>query len=174
MAVVDMHLADGRPGVAIDEAGLALIARSAEGSMRDAQSALDQVIAFAGESVSVDEAATTTGMETPTPGGRTLVESVAAEATEAEAASVESPWDGGASEEAVSWRRSSAASASAASSSWRMGEPGVPGARASDGAKRAPVRETPKRAEVPTLALGVASGAEGESEGGAKAGPKAS
>ena len=34
--------------VAIDEAGLALIARSAEGSMRDAQSALDQVIAFAG------------------------------------------------------------------------------------------------------------------------------
>ena len=32
-------------GIGIDEAGLALIARSAEGSMRDAQSALDQVIA---------------------------------------------------------------------------------------------------------------------------------
>ena len=47
--------------VAIDEAGLALIARSAEGSMRDAQSALDQVIAFAGESVSVAEVSTVLG-----------------------------------------------------------------------------------------------------------------
>src|ERR671918_862968 len=37
-----------------DEAGLALIARAAEGSMRDAQSALDQVIGFAGNTVSVD------------------------------------------------------------------------------------------------------------------------
>ena len=48
--------------VAIDEAGLALIARSAEGSMRDAQSALDQVIAFAGESVTVEEVSTVLGL----------------------------------------------------------------------------------------------------------------
>ena len=48
--------------VVIDEAGLALIARSAEGSMRDAQSALDQVIAFAGESVAVEEVSTVLGL----------------------------------------------------------------------------------------------------------------
>ena len=48
--------------VAIDEAGLALIVRSAEGSMRDAQSALDQVIAFAGESVRVEEVSTVLGL----------------------------------------------------------------------------------------------------------------
>ena len=48
--------------VAIDDAGLALIARSAEGSMRDAQSALDQVIAFAGESVTVEEVSTVLGL----------------------------------------------------------------------------------------------------------------
>ena len=48
--------------VAIDEAGLALIARAAEGSMRDAQSSLDQVIAFAGESVSVAEVSTVLGL----------------------------------------------------------------------------------------------------------------
>ena len=49
-------------GVAIDDAGLALIARSAAGSMRDAQSALDQVIAFAGESASADEVSTVLGL----------------------------------------------------------------------------------------------------------------
>ena len=49
-------------GVAIDEAGLTLIARSAEGSMRDAQSALDQVIAFAGESVTAAEVSTVLGL----------------------------------------------------------------------------------------------------------------
>ena len=48
--------------IAIDEAGLALIARSAEGSMRDAQSALDQVIAFAGESVTLEEVSTVLGL----------------------------------------------------------------------------------------------------------------
>ena len=48
--------------VAIDDAGLALIARSAEGSMRDAQSALDQVIAFAGESATVEEVSTVLGL----------------------------------------------------------------------------------------------------------------
>ena len=49
-------------GVTIDDAGLALIARSAAGSMRDAQSALDQVIAFAGESASADEVSTVLGL----------------------------------------------------------------------------------------------------------------
>jgi DNA polymerase-3 subunit gamma/tau len=49
-------------GVALDDAGLALIARSAEGSMRDAQSALDQVIAFAGESVTPEEVSAVLGL----------------------------------------------------------------------------------------------------------------
>ena len=49
-------------GVVIDDAGLALIARSAEGSMRDALSALDQVIAFAGESVTAEEVSTVLGL----------------------------------------------------------------------------------------------------------------
>ena len=49
-------------GVAIDDAGLALVARSAEGSMRDAQSALDQVIAFAGDSVTAEEVSTVLGL----------------------------------------------------------------------------------------------------------------
>jgi len=49
-------------GIAIDDAGLALIARSAEGSMRDAQSALDQVIAFAGESVTPEEVSAVLGL----------------------------------------------------------------------------------------------------------------
>ena len=48
--------------VAIDDAGLALIARAAEGSMRDAQSALDQVIAFAGKSVTLEEVSTVLGL----------------------------------------------------------------------------------------------------------------
>ena len=49
-------------GVSIDEAGLALIARSADGSMRDAESALDQVIAFAGESVTSAEVSAVLGL----------------------------------------------------------------------------------------------------------------
>ncbi|MBI4887609.1 MAG: DNA polymerase III subunit gamma/tau [Acidobacteria bacterium] len=44
------------------DAALALIARSAEGSMRDAQSALDQVIAFAGQSVTVDDVSAVLGL----------------------------------------------------------------------------------------------------------------
>ena len=57
-----LRVITGAESVAIDEAGLALIARSAEGSMRDAQSALDQVIAFAGPSVSVEEVSTVLGL----------------------------------------------------------------------------------------------------------------
>jgi DNA polymerase-3 subunit gamma/tau len=41
---------------------LALLARAAEGSMRDAQSALDQVIAFAGDRVTVDEVSAVLGL----------------------------------------------------------------------------------------------------------------
>ena len=48
--------------VAVDEAGLALIARAAGGSMRDAQSALDQVIAFAGESIGAAEVSAVLGL----------------------------------------------------------------------------------------------------------------
>jgi DNA polymerase III subunit gamma/tau len=44
------------------ESALALIARAAEGSMRDAQSALDQVIAFAGKTVGVDDVSTVLGL----------------------------------------------------------------------------------------------------------------
>src|SRR5918998_739047 len=46
----------------VPDAALALVARAAEGSMRDAQSALDQVIAFAGSSVSTDDVSTVLGL----------------------------------------------------------------------------------------------------------------
>jgi DNA polymerase-3 subunit gamma/tau len=49
-------------GIAIDEAALAIVARSAEGSLRDAESALDQVIAFAGDTVTSEEVATVLGL----------------------------------------------------------------------------------------------------------------
>jgi DNA polymerase-3 subunit gamma/tau len=49
-------------GVDIGEESLQLIARDAEGSMRDAQSKLDQVMAFAGKSVSTDDVATVLGL----------------------------------------------------------------------------------------------------------------
>ncbi len=47
----------------VDDAALALVARTAEGSMRDAQSALDQVIAFsAGQRITADSVATVLGL----------------------------------------------------------------------------------------------------------------
>jgi DNA polymerase-3 subunit gamma/tau len=49
-------------GLDADEASLALIARAAEGSMRDAQSALDQVIAFAGSTIRVDDVSAVLGL----------------------------------------------------------------------------------------------------------------
>jgi DNA polymerase-3 subunit gamma/tau len=52
----------GAEGIEVSDAALALIARAAEGSMRDAQSALDQVIAFAGERITVDEVSTVLGL----------------------------------------------------------------------------------------------------------------
>ena len=45
-----------------EDAALSLIARAAEGSMRDAQSALDQVIAFAGTTITVDDVSTVLGL----------------------------------------------------------------------------------------------------------------
>ena len=48
--------------VEVSDAALALIARAAEGSMRDAQSALDQVMAFAGTTISVDDVSTVLGL----------------------------------------------------------------------------------------------------------------
>ena len=49
-------------GVAIDEPALTLIARAGDGSMRDAQSAFDQVIAFAGTTISAEDVATVLGL----------------------------------------------------------------------------------------------------------------
>jgi DNA polymerase-3 subunit gamma/tau len=48
--------------IAVDESALLLVARAAEGSMRDAQSAFDQVIAFAGQKVTTDDVATVLGL----------------------------------------------------------------------------------------------------------------
>ncbi len=48
--------------VQAEDAALSLIARAAEGSMRDAQSALDQVIAFAGSTITVDDVSTVLGL----------------------------------------------------------------------------------------------------------------
>ena len=48
--------------IRIDDAAVMLIARAGDGSMRDAQSAFDQVIAFAGESISAAEVSTVLGL----------------------------------------------------------------------------------------------------------------
>jgi DNA polymerase III subunit gamma/tau len=48
--------------IRIDDAALMLIARAGDGSMRDAQSAFDQVIAFAGESISAGDVSTVLGL----------------------------------------------------------------------------------------------------------------
>jgi DNA polymerase III subunit gamma/tau len=48
--------------IRIDDAALMLIARAGDGSMRDAQSAFDQVIAFAGESISAVDVSTVLGL----------------------------------------------------------------------------------------------------------------
>lgn len=69
----------------VNDAALLLIARAAEGSMRDAQSAFDQVIAFAGQSISPDDVATVLGLV-----GRDLVlDVVTAVADETPAAAFE-------------------------------------------------------------------------------------
>ena len=52
----------GREQIAIDAAAVALIARAADGSLRDALSALDQVVAFAGERITAEEVSTVLGL----------------------------------------------------------------------------------------------------------------
>jgi DNA polymerase III subunit gamma/tau len=48
--------------IALDDDAVMLIARAGDGSMRDAQSALDQVIAFAGESITAEDVSTVLGL----------------------------------------------------------------------------------------------------------------
>ena len=52
----------GEEGITIGDDSLQLIARDAEGSMRDAQSKLDQVIAFTGKTVAAEDVATVLGL----------------------------------------------------------------------------------------------------------------
>jgi len=52
----------GAEGLTVPGEALMLIARAAEGSMRDAQSALDQVIAFAGTTIGSDDVSTVLGL----------------------------------------------------------------------------------------------------------------
>src|SRR3954471_23150856 len=54
-------IADEEP-LTIDDEALALVARAADGSMRDAQSALDQVIAFAGTTITTEDVSTVLGI----------------------------------------------------------------------------------------------------------------
>jgi DNA polymerase-3 subunit gamma/tau len=49
-------------GIAIDEAALMLVARAGDGSMRDAQSALDQVLAFSSERITAEDVSTVLGL----------------------------------------------------------------------------------------------------------------
>ena len=74
--------------IRVNDAGLLLLARSGEGSMRDSLSAFDQVRAFAGDDVSVDDIVTVLGLI-----GRDLVldilDAVAAEDAPAAFAQVE-------------------------------------------------------------------------------------
>ena len=48
--------------IAIDDAAIMLIARAGDGSMRDAQSAFDQVIAFAGSTIGAEDVSTVLGL----------------------------------------------------------------------------------------------------------------
>src|SRR5687768_14598191 len=48
--------------IEVSDAALALISRAAEGSMRDAQSAFDQVIAFAGQTITSEDVSTVLGL----------------------------------------------------------------------------------------------------------------
>ena len=48
--------------IEVQDAALALVSRAAEGSMRDAQSAFDQVIAFAGHTIAVDDVSAVLGL----------------------------------------------------------------------------------------------------------------
>ena len=64
--------------IAVDADALDLVARMADGSMRDAQSAFDQVRAFAGDTIAVDDVSTVLGLV----GRDSLLDVVAAVAEE--------------------------------------------------------------------------------------------
>jgi DNA polymerase-3 subunit gamma/tau len=49
-------------GIQIDDTALMMVARAGDGSMRDAQSAFDQVIAFAGSTISADDVTNVLGL----------------------------------------------------------------------------------------------------------------
>jgi len=49
-------------GIAIDDAAVSLVARAAEGSMRDALSALDQVLSFTSERITIADVSTVLGL----------------------------------------------------------------------------------------------------------------
>src|SRR5471030_882513 len=53
-----------KEGIEVGEESLQLIARDADGSMRDGQSKLDQVVAFTGKTVGSDDVATVLGLRT--------------------------------------------------------------------------------------------------------------
>src|ERR1700704_3377688 len=55
------HIMDAE-GITVGEDSLQLIARDADGSMRDAESKLDQVIAFTGKTITPDDVATVLGL----------------------------------------------------------------------------------------------------------------
>ena len=67
-------------GIVVSDAALQLIARDAEGSMRDAQSKLDQVLAFTGASITADDVSTVLGLV-----GRDLLLEAAEAVAEADA-----------------------------------------------------------------------------------------
>jgi DNA polymerase-3 subunit gamma/tau len=71
--------------IAVSNEALALVARAADGSMRDAQTALDQVIAFAGETITIEDVSSVLGLV----GRDLLLEMLTAVANEDAAAAFE-------------------------------------------------------------------------------------
>ncbi|HJO39044.1 MAG: DNA polymerase III subunit gamma/tau [Vicinamibacterales bacterium] len=62
-AIADqVHTITKAEKITIDDGAVGLLARAADGSMRDALSALDQVIAFAGEQIAADDVSTVLGL----------------------------------------------------------------------------------------------------------------
>jgi DNA polymerase-3 subunit gamma/tau len=57
-----LRLIAGEENIAIPDEGLMLLARAGEGSMRDSLSAFDQVRAFAGDTIAVDDVVTVLGL----------------------------------------------------------------------------------------------------------------
>jgi len=57
-----LKVVTGKEGITIDDQGLYLLAREADGSLRDAQSYLDQVIAFAGEEITSTDVVNALGL----------------------------------------------------------------------------------------------------------------